>query len=94
MPAVGAASATSDSSAAAVNPSVLGAPSTPVQTPVPEPVEHSGYRYGLHSHIVGEDETLAAIAQRYGLSVEQLREWNHLDPNESVKTGQQLKLEP
>jgi len=43
---------------------------------------------------VGEDETLAAIAQRYGLSVEQLQEWNHLDPNEPVKPGQLLKLEP
>jgi len=43
---------------------------------------------------VGEDETLAAIAQRYGVSVEQLQEWNHLDPNEPVKTGQQLRLEP
>jgi membrane-bound lytic murein transglycosylase D len=86
--------ATSPDATATVGPPAPGTPSTPLQTPAPAPAQHYGYQYGIHTHIVGEDETLAGIAQRYGLSVEQLQAWNHLDPDERVKTGQQIKLEP
>lgn len=43
------------------------------------------------THIVQNKETLYSISRKYGVSLEQLKEWNKLD-SMSVKTGQQLVI--
>jgi len=43
-------------------------------------------------HTVEEDDTLFDIGQRYGVTVEQLREWNDIDPQEYIHPGQELKV--
>jgi membrane-bound lytic murein transglycosylase D len=42
-------------------------------------------------HTVGEKETLYAIAKKYEVTVDQIREWNALTGN-NLKTGQQLRI--
>ncbi len=46
------------------------------------------------THVVDHGETLEMIAQRYHLSVEDLRKWNHLGQHRSPRPGQTIKLEP
>ncbi len=43
-------------------------------------------------HKVEKGETLASIARKYGVSVNDLRNWNHLRRN-AVRAGQQLKIQ-
>jgi LysM repeat protein len=42
-------------------------------------------------HVVREKETLYSIAKKYGISVEQIREWNKL-PGYDLKLGQELVI--
>lgn len=44
-------------------------------------------------HIVKQKETLYNISRKYGVSVEQVKEWNHLTGNE-LKIGQKLVVSP
>jgi len=46
------------------------------------------------THTVTRGETLAMIAQRYHVSTDKLRGWNHLGRHARLKPGQKLKLEP
>ena len=43
-------------------------------------------------HTVKQGETLYRISRRYNLSVEQLRQYNQLDPKASIYPGQKLKV--
>jgi membrane-bound lytic murein transglycosylase D len=43
-------------------------------------------------HTVAKGETLASVAKRYRVSVDDLRRWNGLKGNDSVKVGQALTL--
>ena len=43
-------------------------------------------------HTVKQGETLYRISRRYNLSVEQLRQYNELDPKASIYPGQKLKV--
>jgi LysM repeat protein len=45
-------------------------------------------------HKVQTGETLYRISQRYGLTVEQLRDYNQLGVNPKIYPGQELKLTP
>ncbi len=45
-------------------------------------------------HKVQTGETLYRISQRYGLTVEQLRDYNQLGVNPKIHPGQELKLTP
>ena len=45
-------------------------------------------------HQVQAGETLFRISRRYGLSVQQLRTYNDLAPNDAIYPGQKLKLNP
>ena len=45
-------------------------------------------------HEVQTGETLYRISQRYGLTVEQLRDYNQLGVNPKIYAGQELKLTP
>jgi LysM repeat protein/predicted esterase len=41
-------------------------------------------------HVVAQGNTLGSIARSYGVSIEKLRETNHLRPSDSLKIGQKL----
>ena len=43
---------------------------------------------------VQSGDSLSQIGQQYGLSIEQLREYNNLEPNAIIHPGQELKLTP
>ncbi len=43
------------------------------------------------SHTVAQGETMFSISQKYGVKVDQIKEWNEL-PDTGVKIGQQLKI--
>jgi LysM repeat protein len=45
-------------------------------------------------HQVRAGETLYSISRSYGLTVEQLRTYNHIGPNASIYPGQKLKITP
>lgn len=47
---------------------------------------------GVIYHKVQPQESLASIAQQYGVSPEQIKEWNSLRRN-AIRTGQQLRIE-
>jgi LysM repeat protein len=44
-------------------------------------------------HVVQRGETLFRIAQRYGVSVQDLRRWNQLSTNQ-IRVGQRLRIRP
>ncbi len=44
-------------------------------------------------HVVKQSETLFFISRKYGVGVEQIREWNHLKGNE-LRIGQELIVSP
>ena len=45
-------------------------------------------------HLVQSGETLYRISRRYGLTVDQLKRYNNLEPNAAIYPGQKLKLVP
>jgi membrane-bound lytic murein transglycosylase D len=47
---------------------------------------------GIKHHVVKKGDTLSSIAREYGVSVEDIREWNKLSPNSSIQPGQRLLL--
>lgn len=60
------------------------------QVPRPAPLV-TGVRY----HTVRRGESLWSVAHRYGISLQSLRRWNGIDPNESVvRVGQRLAVTP
>jgi LysM repeat protein len=44
-------------------------------------------------HVVGEKETLWSISKKYGVTMEQIKEWNHLS-DEGIQIGQKLIVAP
>jgi membrane-bound lytic murein transglycosylase D len=58
--------------------------------PPPQPIVT-----GVRFHTVRSGENLWAVAQRYGVSLSDLRRWNDIDPNDSVvRVGQRLAVTP
>ncbi len=47
---------------------------------------------GRDNYLVKKGESLATIARRFGVSATQLREWNRLEKNSSLRAGQMLLL--
>jgi LysM repeat protein len=41
-------------------------------------------------HIVQDQETLKILENKYGVNESQLLQWNHLDANPTLKTGQEI----
>ncbi len=80
---------------------------TPAGTPVDEPmeapaetsnaaVEPKPHRHAdaSRTHTVARGETLASIAQRYHVSVNQLRAWNRMGRHAALRHGQKIRVEP
>jgi LysM repeat protein len=70
---------------------VVSSPKNTASTTVPAPasVESLAPKSLRSTHIVAAKETLFSISKQYGISVDQLKEWNGLTNNE-LKLGQQL----
>jgi membrane-bound lytic murein transglycosylase D len=68
-----------------------GALSTSVARRVADPVEPASGRPGGF-HLVRRGETLADLAQQYGVSEQQLRRWNVLGRTERIRAGQRLRV--
>jgi membrane-bound lytic murein transglycosylase D len=70
-----------------------GALSTSVARRVADPVEPaSSSPSGFHR--VRKGETLSGLAAEYGVSVRQLRFWNALGDNGSIRAGQRIRVAP
>jgi len=91
------------------NAGVSGAPATatpPPSKPVQPPAASASLPPSLparaaisaphqpRTHRVRIGDSVETIAQRYGLKVEDLRAWNHLDGDTKLFVDQELKLEP
>jgi LysM repeat protein len=72
---------------AATRPLLVEEKRTILQQTTIEPEKPADYT----THVVQTKETLYSISRKYGVSMEQLKEWNKLDTL-SVKTGQQLVI--
>ena len=48
----------------------------------------------LLNHVVESGETLSTIAKQYGLSLQQLLEWNDIEINSRIRPGDKLRLSP
>lgn len=62
------------------------------KTPSPTPNEEKDVKPKVHK--VQPGESLARISRYHGLSIKQLRDYNHLDPDSIIHPGQELKLTP
>lgn len=67
-------------------------PAPPVEEPAPEPAEP---QYTVVFYSTERGDTLETVAARYGVTVEQLKEWNDLPnqrPTSTLRTGMQLMV--
>jgi len=62
------------------------------KTPPPSNKEQKDVEPKIHKIQAGD--TLYQISQQYGLTLEQLRDYNNLEPNTIIYPGQELKLTP
>ena len=71
-------------------------PPQPVSPPLPTPPPsvESPPDATADYHIVQAGENLSSIAKKYALDVEQLRQWNNLQPGKYLRVGQRLRLSP
>lgn len=60
-----------------------------VQEPAPAPAINSTVASAKGTHIVGSKETMFSISRQYGITVQQLRDWNKLESND-ISIGQEL----
>jgi hypothetical protein len=66
--------------------------SAPSDEPSPEPEEQTEVKAKVHKVLPGE--SLARISRYHGLTIQQLREYNHLGPDSVIHPGDELKLTP
>lgn len=59
--------------------------------PVGNTIEQQPKAEEFMNHTVAQGETMFSISQKYGVKVDQIKEWNEL-PDTGVKIGQQLKI--
>ena len=58
----------------------------------PPPVAKSTIEKKMKAHKVSAGETLYSISRRYGLTVDQLRTYNNIGKDATIRPGQKLKL--
>ncbi|MCP9460431.1 MAG: LysM peptidoglycan-binding domain-containing protein [Nitrospira sp.] len=69
-------------------------PETPAEPSAPEAAPAPAAAEGSPSvHVVQAGETIFRIARQYGVSVQQIRQWNNLK-NDVIEIGQQLVVAP
>jgi murein DD-endopeptidase MepM/ murein hydrolase activator NlpD len=51
------------------------------------------YPYNTHYHVVKKGESPSSIAKRYGIKIEQLCEFNCIEPKTRLSVGQKIKIE-
>lgn len=61
----------------------------PPQKQIKQPVTEPDYKKGSKHYLVKRGETAFSIAKKHNITVAQLLEWNHLDPQD-LKAGQTL----
>ncbi|MBW2657786.1 MAG: LysM peptidoglycan-binding domain-containing protein [Deltaproteobacteria bacterium] len=59
-----------------------------------QPVAKSTTEKKMKIHKVSAGETLYSISRRYGLTVDQLRTYNNIGKDTTIRPGQKLKLSP
>lgn len=69
-------------------------PTASQKAPVTQPVKTTKKEIKPKIHTVIEGETLYRISRRYGLTIDQLRQYNKLGAAASIYPGQELKLTP
>ncbi|MDX2196821.1 MAG: LysM peptidoglycan-binding domain-containing protein [Cytophagales bacterium] len=57
--------------------------------PLPEPIAKPSLQAGYTYHKVEAGQTMYGLSKRYGISIEELKEWNQLTTNE-LKPGSQI----
>jgi len=62
------------------------------KTPLPLQEEQKDIKSKIHK--IRSGDSLYKISQQYGLSIQQLRDYNKLEPNATIFPGQELKLTP
>ena len=72
--------------------SALSQNPSPSDTPAPEPEEQTEVKAKVHKVLPGE--SLSRISRYHGLTIQQLREYNHLGPDSVIHPGDELKLTP
>ena len=64
------------------------------KTKAPQPEKKKKKEIKPTAHKVQTGDTLYRIGRRYGLTIDQLREYNKLTPDTKIYPGQELKLTP
>lgn len=59
----------------------------------PPPLAFPSTEPQLLTHLVVEGDTLFKISRQFGVTVDELRAWNNLLPEEGIRTGQKLRIE-
>jgi LysM repeat protein len=72
--------------------SLLTQNSSPENTPSPEQEERADTKPKVHKVLPGE--SLARISRYHGLTIQQLRQYNHLGPDSIIHPGDELRLTP
>jgi LysM repeat protein len=70
-------------------------PPVPKKVEAPKPVKESSIAEPEQGyHLVSRGETLYRISKKYGISVDDLRRLNNMDPNATIHPGQKLLVVP
>ena len=70
------------------------APQKPLSAKTPPPPQQEQNDLEPKIHKIRSGDSLSRISRQYGLSIEQLRNYNNLEPNATIYPGQELKLTP
>jgi len=67
---------------------------TPAVRRAPEPAPQASGKPGAVIHYVRVGDTLSGIARRYNVLINQLMQWNLLEPGDVLRLGQKLRIWP
>ncbi|UZD24584.1 lytic transglycosylase domain-containing protein [Algoriphagus halophytocola] len=65
-------------------------PATPAASPTPP--QSTSSNVGSTTHTVSKGDTLFALSKRYGVSVNQIKEWNNIGSQNIISIGQKLVI--